>query len=189
MGDNKREKLAIFDMDGTLIDTCMVNFKSYQAALAEENISLSYEYFRRECFGKGYRDYLPPVIGDDSEMLERIHDRKIALYPEYLGEARLNMALADFIRDMKDTYYMALVTTASAENVKDEMRHFGLEEDFDLILAAEDIPRHKPDPQGFLMAMERFGIPPERTVIFEDSKVGIEAAKKTGASVMKVEAV
>ena len=84
---------------------------------------------------------------------------------------------------------MALVTTASKDNVLEELRHFGLENDFDLVLAAEDIPNHKPDPQGFLMAMERFDIPPERTVIFEDSPVGIEAAKRSGASVMKVERI
>ncbi len=184
-----RDKLAIFDMDGTLIDTCMVNFRSYQAALSEEGIGLTQEYFVRECFGKGYKDYLPPLIGDDTELLERIHKRKIGLYKDYIDEARLNATLVDFIRGMKESYYMALVTTASKDNVLEELEHFGLEKDFDLILAAEDIPKHKPDPQGFLMAMERFSIPPERTVIFEDSAVGIEAARRSGASVMKVERI
>ncbi|MBQ7584050.1 MAG: HAD family phosphatase [Lachnospiraceae bacterium] len=184
-----RDKLAIFDMDGTLIDTCMVNYRSYQAALSEEGIELTYDYFVRECFGKGYKDYLPPVIGDDADILERIHQRKIGLYKDYINEARLNSTLVDFVRGMRDSYYMALVTTASKDNVLEELKHFGLENDFDLVLAAEDIPNHKPDPQGFLMAMERFDIPPERTVIFEDSPVGIEAAKRSGASVMKVERI
>ena len=80
-----RDKLAIFDMDGTLIDTCMVNYRSYQAALSEEGIELTYDYFVRECFGKGYKDYLPPVIGDDADILERIHQRKIGLYKDYIS--------------------------------------------------------------------------------------------------------
>ena len=184
-----RNKLAIFDMDGTLIDTGMVNYKSYRAALAEEGIDLSYDYFLKNCFGKGYKDYLPPITGDDSKVIERVHRRKICLYKDYIGEARLNITLFDFIRGMKDIYHMALVTTASKDNVYEEIEKFGLEKDFDLVLTGEDIPRHKPDPQGFLMAMERLNIPPERTVIFEDSKAGIEAAKKSGASVIKIEKI
>ena len=181
-----RDRLAIFDMDGTLIDTCMVNFRAYQAALAEENIDLTYEYFEKECFGKGYKEYLPPLTGDDKELLERVHKRKIVLYKDYIGEARLNMALVDFLKGMKDKYYMALVTTASKENVYKMIEHFGLKEDLDLVLAAEDIPKHKPDPEGFFMAMRKFDIPPERTVVFEDSKIGIEAAERCNASVLRV---
>ena len=81
---------------------------------------------------------------------------------------------------------MALVTTASKDNVFDELKHFDLDKDFDLVLTGEDIPRHKPDPQGFLMAMDRLKVPAENTVIFEDSDVGIEAAKISGASVIRI---
>ena len=42
-----KDKLAIFDMDGTLIDTRLVNFRSYQAALAEEGVTITYDYFVR----------------------------------------------------------------------------------------------------------------------------------------------
>lgn len=184
-----RDRLAIFDMDGTLIDTCRVNFMSYREALAEEGISLTFEYFRTECFGKGYKDYLPPLTGDDSDIIERVHDRKVGLYDKYLGEAELNLALVDFIRGMKELYNMALVTTASKRNVYDIVEHFDLKKDFDLILTAADIPKLKPDPEGFLMAMRHFDIPPERTVIFEDSRVGTEAAMRSGAAVMKVERI
>lgn len=181
-----RDHLAIFDMDGTLIDTRRVNFLSYREALSEEGFDLSEDYFYNECFGMGYKDYLPPITGDDEALLERVHDRKIGLYDKYIPEAKLNTALYDFILGMRDKYYMALVTTASKKNVYDIVDSFGLREYFDLILTAADIPKLKPDPEGFLMAMRHFGIPAERTVIFEDSKVGLEAAERSGAAVMKV---
>ena len=181
-----RDRLAIFDMDGTLIDTCRVNFMSYRKALSEEGIDLTEEYFNRECFGKGYKDYLPPLVNGDPDMVERVHERKVALYDDYLGEAEVNPMLDDFIRGMKEIYYMALVTTASRENVRDVTEHFGLNDKFDLILTAAEIRKLKPDPEGFLMAMRHFDIPPERTVIFEDSEVGIEAAMRSGAAVMRV---
>ena len=184
-----RDRLAIFDMDGTLIDTCRVNFMSYRKALSEEGIDLTEEYFNKECFGKGYKDYLPPLVNGDADMMERVHKRKAALYDDYLGEAKVNPALEHFIRGMKDMYYMALVTTASRENVYGITEHFGLKDEFDLILTAAEIPKLKPDAEGFLMAMRHFNIPPERTVIFEDSEVGTEAAMRSGAAVMRVERI
>ncbi len=178
-------KLAIFDMDGTLIDTCMVNFYSYREALAESGYELTREYFEKECFGKGYKDYLPPIIGKDKDLLEKIHERKISLYDKYIGEARLNPVLYDFMGGMKGLYHMALVTTASKKNVYDMVEHFNLGCLLELILTSAEITKLKPDPEGFLMAMDHFKIPPERTVVFEDSDVGIEAAKRCGATVFR----
>lgn len=180
------KKLAIFDLDGTLIDTLMVNFKAYEKALKEEGIVLTYDYYMKECFGKGYRDYIPPIVKGDLGAMERVHKRKIELYPEYLPEAKLNEPLADFIRFTKDKYHMAMVTTATKVNVIRILTYFGLKEEFDLILAAEDIPKLKPDPMGFFMAMEHFGVSAEDTVIFEDSEPGLEAAKAAGCGIMKV---
>lgn len=52
---------------------------------------------------------------------------------------------------------------------------------FDLILTQEDIEKPKPDPEGFIKAMEYFMINSKETAIFEDSDVGIEAARRSGA--------
>ena len=57
---------------------------------------------------------------------------------------------------------------------------------FDLILAQEDVPRKKPAPDGFLLAMEHFGISPENSLIFEDSPEGIAAARAAGAPFLLV---
>ena len=51
----------------------------------------------------------------------------------------------------------------------------------------EDISVPKPDPEGFLIAMEYYNAKPSQCVIYEDSDVGIEAPNKTGASGMVVE--
>ena len=58
-----------------------------------------------------------------------------------------------------------------------EIRHY-----FDLILTQEDVERQKPDPQGFMMAMNHFGAFGKETVVFEDTDVGYETAKACGAT-------
>ncbi len=54
------------------------------------------------------------------------------------------------------------------------------------IVSAEDVTRGKPDPQVFLLAAERLSMPPARSVVFEDTLVGLEAAHAAGMRVVAV---
>ena len=88
---------------------------------------------------------------------------------------------------MKNFYHIALVTTASEKNTKEILNFFNKKELFELIISAEDVKNKKPDPEGFIKAMDYFNVIPENTIIFEDSNVGIEAAIKSGANIFKIE--
>ena len=87
---------------------------------------------------------------------------------------------------MKNEYHTAVVTSGSS-NSKDILRYFGRLELFDVIFTIDDVKNGKPDPEGFLKAMEYFKVKPENTIIFEDSDVGLVAARKTGASICVVD--
>ena len=186
MTDN-RTKLAVYDLDGTLFDTSRVNWLSYQEAVRPYGADIDYAYFRDFCNGRHYTEFVPVLLGGkaDEEQLKVIHAAKKAAYQKYLGEARMNWALFDGIRAQRDQMHTAIVTTASRKNTEEILDHFAVRELFELILTQENITKVKPDPQGFLMAMEYFGIPAERTVIYEDSDVGIEAARRSGALVLR----
>ena len=67
-------------------------------------------------------------------------------------------------------------------NIDNVMRHLHLEAGVDGIISALDAPQSKPDPGCFLKAMEIEGATPDETLIFEDSAVGIEAARRSGAA-------
>ena len=174
-------KLIIVDMDGTLMDTKDVNFHAYRQALAEHGFGLDYEYFCNFCNGRRYTQFLPQITTRDPQILSSMHTRKKALYPQFLEKARLNEGLVDILRALRGSYRTALVTTASRMNCEDLLSHFQLTELFDLILTQEDVAHAKPNPEGFLKAMAHFGATAEETIIFEDSEVGLEAAKQTGA--------
>lgn len=87
---------------------------------------------------------------------------------------------------IKLEYYVALVTTASRKNSTDILEFFEKKEIFELILTHNDVNKVKPDPEGFLKAMNHFNMLPSQTIIFEDSDAGIEAAIKSGANVLTV---
>lgn len=176
------KKLAIFDLDGTLFDTTRVNFLAYQKVLAPMGYHPDFDFFRTRCFGHDF-GYFGPLLapGASEEELRRIHREKQACYGEFLGEAVKNEHLFSLIRLMRPAYHTALVTAGSSANSGQILREFGESGSFDLILSNEAVPRAKPDPIGFQMAMAHFGVTPEDTIIFEDSAPGIAAARASGA--------
>lgn len=181
----KKDKLAIFDLDGTLFDTDEVNFSAYKEAAEAFGAKLDRDFFVKECSGRRYKEFLPLILGS-AEHVEEAHAIKKDAYSRNLDKARVNNALIDYINNSKKDHHIAIVTTASAKNVHEILDYFKLEDLFELIITQEDIANPKPDPEGFLKAMEYFGIQASNTVIFEDSEVGIEAAIRSGASVMAV---
>ena len=177
-----KTKLAIFDLDGTLFNTDNVNYKAYREALLPYGIELDRDYFVKYCNGRHYKEFVPKIMGN-SEHLEEVHDAKKDYYKKFLDEAVINRHLFAMIGAMRDKYYTAIVTTASRKNVEDILGRFGVLDSFDYCITQEDIHKPKPDPEGFILAMEHFGLAPADCVIFEDSDVGIEAARASGATV------
>ena len=75
---------------------------------------------------------------------------------------------------------MAVVTGGYQDVCRRILARVGIEDCFDTIVASEDTLRHKPDPDPFLEAARRLGARPERCVVWEDSGLGIEAARRAG---------
>ena len=132
-----------------------------------------------------YKRFLPPII-DNDELLEPIHKLKKELYSKNLERAKINEHLFNIIELIKETYHIAIVTTASKKNCLEILEYFNKKQLFDLIISHEDIINVKPNPEGFIKAMEYFDIEPKETIIFEDSDVGIEAARNSQANVFVV---
>lgn len=179
-------KLVLFDLDGTLFDTKDVNYYAYNYALKEYGYSVDYEYYCQKCNGKRYTQFLPQIIGENNDIIEQVHKKKKEVYSKYLKYARINEHLIQICKCMKSEYKTAVVTTASKKNCMEILETFHILDLFDLILTQENVSEAKPSPEGFLKAMKHFEVSPEDTIIFEDSDVGIEAAKRSGANYMVV---
>lgn len=181
-----KSNLAIFDLDGTLFNTAPANYAAYAYALSQHGFSIDEQDFAKRCNGRYYRDFLPEIIGSDAALMEEIHRRKVDVYPEYFHKIEKNKALFHLLQTLREKYYTALVTTASRESTQKILQLFTRDNDFDLVLTQDDVPKKKPAPDGFLMAMEHFSLPPERTIIFEDAPEGIAAAHAAGAQCFQV---
>lgn len=185
----KKKRLAIFDMDGTLFDTKEVNYQAYQEAMILSGFEkeLNYEYFSAFCNGSHYRKFLPAILpGILPEQMERIHNYKKEAYINHLGSAKVHEHLFCMIDCIQQQYQIALATTASRKNTEDLLNYFMVTEKFDFLITQEDVSATKPSPECFILAMEAAGVNCANTIIFEDSKEGIEAAQASGAAYVSV---
>ena len=186
---NLKNKLAIFDLDGTLFDTKDVNYNAYKNAvkIAGIDVNIDYYNFCNLYNGKNYKDFLPKIIPNISEeQMKIIHNLKKSIYIKYLDKAKKNNLLFLMIQEINKTFYISIVTNASKKNVEDILEKFAVKDLFDLLITQEDVETPKPSAEGFLKAMNYFNISKKDTIIFEDSEIGIQAAIQSGVDYLKV---
>ncbi|WP_302585836.1 HAD family phosphatase [uncultured Alistipes sp.] len=191
-------KLILLDFDGTLADTRRANALAYAATLREAGYPLTEEEYLGRYFGVRCDEFLRSYgIADPAER-ERLRLRKIELYPAFFDTVELNRPLWEFCRQFRrQGGRVWIVSTGSRANIDNAMAHLGIGGPetpearcpagrVDGILAGPDVARSKPAPDCFLEAMRREGVSPRETLIFEDSAVGLEAARASGAAYIRV---
>jgi HAD superfamily hydrolase (TIGR01509 family) len=181
-------RALLFDLDGTLVDSSLANHVAYSRALHEVGARIEPEDVARAAEGRHWRDFLPVLLREagvecDPAVVAR---RKGQLYREMAGELRVNFALISLAESVRPDVRTAVVTTASGENVRAILRHFELEDAFDLVITGDEVVRHKPDPEAYRLALARLQLDPRECLAFEDSAVGLASAKAAGVPVVHV---
>lgn len=179
-------KLAMFDLDGTLFDTFRANYLAYREACGDE-FPFDEAFFAAHCMSRSYTDFLPDC-GVPAARVQEIHERKKACYAHYFSEIRPNRALFAIAEQMRaNGTVLAVVTTANRKNTDELLSAFGYDALFTVKVTQECVTRHKPHPDSYLQAMQAAGAAPEECVVFEDSEIGVEAGKASGAAVFRIE--
>ena len=179
-------KAIISDFDGTLVDTYEANLRAYQKAYQSVGKDITNEQYRR-CFGLRFERLMAATGINDFRMMEVIRESKRQNYPYFFKFLRPNEALIDLISGFRAMGgKTAIASTARRENLMNAVDYLGITTNFDLIYTGEDVKEGKPSPEIYLKAMDALCVLPQETLIFEDSPVGVEAAKASGARVMVV---
>lgn len=174
----------IFDCDGTVADTMPAHYEAWCEALEPYGIPFPEALFYDlggtktcrivEILAERHGVEIPvleTVALKERAFEEKLHRIKpvepvVALVKEYYGKAPLAVASGGI---------RSLVTRT--------LEQLGLLGYFQAVVTADDVTHGKPHPEPFLLAAERLGVPPERCLVFEDGKVGIEAARAAGMAV------
>lgn len=176
----------ITDFDGTLVDTFEANLRAYQSAFNSVGKELTADKYR-QCFGLRFDAFMSHMGIFDEKEAHQIRETKAKCYPTYFDYLRPNKALIDLI----DSFHRmggktAIASTVRKENLMNVVNFLKIAETFDNILAGIDVKKGKPSPEIYIKAMEALNSSPLETLIFEDSEVGLEAAKACGAKYIKI---
>ncbi len=119
--------------------------------------------------------------GIDSAIIDRQRNLRDGYYQQFIRSRNLEIeGVHDTIASMTSAFRMAIVTTAKRRDFELIHRERRIVRHMEFVLTGDDYQPHKPAPDGYLAALERFGATAEETVVVEDSKQGLDAARAAG---------
>lgn len=194
-------RAIIFDFNGVLADDETPHIACFQQALAEVGLRLTTEEYYGTYQGMDERTCATILLTardglSDGPLLSRIMARKLDLFRRYTIEHKpaLFCGVVRFVKQARSTFRLAVASGGRREQIEHVLAGTAIEQDFEIIVSAEDCPIGKPDPAVYLLALQRLNdqrafrsvLTPEDCLVFEDSKAGIQAAHAAGMTVVGV---
>jgi beta-phosphoglucomutase-like phosphatase (HAD superfamily) len=172
----------IFDCDGTLADTMPVHYRAWTAMLGRYGIAFPEDRFYR--LGGVPTASIIRILADEqrvfvSDVDVMTHEKESA-FLDLLADVRPVGPVFRIAEAYRGELPMAVASGGYREVVCRTLDAIGVTDWFGAVVAAEDTVRHKPDPDVFLEAAKRLGVGPAGCVVFEDTDIGLEAARRAG---------
>ena len=173
----------LFDCDGTLADTMPAHYRAWLHVTKHHGILFDEDRFY-SLGGRPTRDILATLANEASIEIDLEHasEMKEAAFLEQVKYVKAIDPVIAALRRAHGHLPVAVVTGGYRDVCEKILLQIGIREFFDCIVASEDTNRHKPDPDPFLEAARRLGVAPEGCLVWEDSDLGIEAARQAGMS-------
>jgi len=170
---------AIFDWDGTIVDTLPLIYRANVIVLGELGITMSRAWFRERYTPDWRRSYRELGIPED------LWDRTSSRWAEEMGRMRpkaLPWARSGLRRLQRNGVRLGLVTASTRGVVEPNLARLNMAGLFETAWYADDVTRGKPHPEALLRALDQLGLAAGDTVYIGDTTVDLEMARAAGAA-------
>lgn len=181
----------IFDHDGTLSLSMHVHFDGWIESFKKNGGNFIFTREIAQSYaGVGMHDtvrILNQRFGCDMDPEKVVTDQE-AYFFNHIERVKPYDPVINFARECKAKGKPISVASGGVKKtVIATMNAIGITELFETIVTQDDVKNSKPSPDLFLLAAEEMGVDPTRCLVFEDSQLGIEAAKNAGMSSVLVQ--
>lgn len=195
-------KAVLFDFNGVIIKDEAIHRELNDELLLSENLPPQGKEFWKVCVGRSDRAGLKELFKlrgrfITDEYLDKLIAKKAIAYRQKLEQLEtlpIYPDVSQFIEQMFNSgYKLAVVTGAIRSEVEFILKQGKIGLFFDDLVAGDDIERSKPDPQGYLLAIDRLNklypdlnLLPSECLAIEDTFVGLEAVKAAGIQAVAI---
>jgi len=174
---------AIFDIDGTLIDSVDLHALAWHEAFAHFGHEVSVEQARSQ-IGKG-GDTLMPVFLSDAQL--RDHGEQLESWrgthfkANYLSMVRPFAAVPELLGKLREAgVKLAVASSAKKDELEVYLKIAAIADLLDVTVSSEDVEQSKPAPDVFTVALQKLEVSPDGAIVIGDSPYDAQAASKTG---------
>ena len=181
-------RALLLDLDGTLIHSEPVAAQALAEVFVKYGGSLPSDQ-ARAVIGRTWHsalDLIDQKIGlplPREQLLDEVLDLYRSRLLTHVAEVP---GAAQAIHTLSQHFQIAVVSGSFREEIEAALNGLRVRDRISLVLGAEDYPQSKPSPDGYLKALNHFGVRPSEALIFEDSEAGMAAGLAAGSPVVAI---
>jgi len=192
-------RAVIFDFDGVITDSEILHLRSFNQVLARYGITITTKDYYKDYLGLTDLDLFKSLtrktqLGLDAQEIENLLNQKKQTFKELAKtEGRIIEGVHDFLEMLRQSNMkMAICSGALLTEIELILEDGRLRSFFDVIVSAEHVKKAKPNPEGFLLTLQKLNeknedaIHPGQCIVIEDSHWGLEAANAAGMHTIAV---